>query len=80
MASSHRKKKGGTVKVAIAEENYQKLVERLRKTQDYLKKMERKMMNEPESESKYEKIELMQLVLNRTSEIVNWWNVRKGKR
>ena len=66
--------------MAIAEENYQKLVERLRKTQDYLKKMERKMMNEPESESKYEKIELMQLVLNRTSEIVNWWNVRKGKR
>lgn len=71
MASDRRKK---VIEMAMTEENYQELVRKLRKTQDYLKKMERKILNEPESALKYEKLELMQLVLNRISDIVNWWN------
>lgn len=51
----------------------------MRKTNDYFKKLKRKIMNEPESEIKDEKFELMTLVVNRTSEIVNWFDNLEAK-
>ena len=56
------------------EKHYQELAKKVRDAHETYKKYERKIINEPESESKYEKLELMKLVLNRSSEIVNWWN------
>lgn len=63
----------------IDESKYLELVSRQRNAHEYFKKMQRKIVNEPESEEKFAKLELMELVLNRTSEIVNWWNNLEAK-
>ena len=61
------------------DESVRELVHKIRCMHETYRKMQRKIINEPESEAKYEKLELMQLVLNRTSEIVNWWNNYEAK-
>lgn len=58
----------------ISEDKYTELVNRLRSTHKYLQKMQKKVMSEPESEKKYAKYEVLVLMINRTSEIVNWWD------
>ena len=63
----------------IEKERYDELVKRVRNTHEYYNKMRRKIMNEPESEIKYEKLELMNLMMNRSAEIVNWWNNYEAK-
>lgn len=55
-------------------ERYEELVRKLKTSHKTFEKMQRKIMNEPDSESKWVKLELMALVLNRSSEIVNWWD------
>lgn len=61
------------------DESVHEFVRKVRCMHETYRKMQRKIVNEPESEAKYEKLELMQLVLNRTSEIVNWWNNYEAK-
>lgn len=56
------------------QERCTELVRKVRNMHKTYVKMQRDIMNEPESDAKWEKLELMALVLNRTSEIVNWWD------
>lgn len=62
------------------QERCHELVRKLRTTHETFKKMQRKIMNEPDSEAKWEKVVLMDLVLNRTSEMVNWWDNYEAKK
>jgi len=56
------------------QDKYAELVHKLRTSHKTFQKMQRKIMNEPDSDIKWAKLELMELVLNRSKEIVNWWD------
>lgn len=56
------------------QERYDELIRKLHSQNDTYKKYKRRTLNEPESEGKYAKLELIDLVLNRSEEIVNWWD------
>ena len=53
---------------------YEELVHKLKAQNDTFKKWERQLMNEPESEEKYARIDLMRKVIDRSNEVVNWWD------
>lgn len=55
------------------EERYDELARKLKNQHECFKKHQRKIMNEPESKEKYAKLELMDFVIDRSREIVNWW-------
>lgn len=61
------------------EKMYAELVHKLRSQHETYKKWQRKIMNEPESEQKYAKIELMQKVIDRSREVVLWWDNYEAK-
>ncbi len=61
------------------EDKYAELVRKLRSQHESFKKWQRKLMNEPESEAKYAQIDLMQKVIDRSREVVNWWDGYEAK-